>query len=92
MTLVGAQGDAQGAGGSGGGSWCPGGGPGHAGGATPPAHLQPLLFGHLPLVLLVRFVPDEDLLDAVGCILSKGRGRGGRRGGGGSNISTSHLT
>lgn len=37
-----------------------------------PAHLQPLLFGHLPLVLLVCLVPDENFLDAVRCVLGRG--------------------
>lgn len=37
-----------------------------------PAHLQPLLFGHLPLVLLVCLVPNEDFLDAIRCILGGG--------------------
>lgn len=48
------------------------GGPWPPRGHTPaPAHLQPLLFGHLPLVLLVRLVPDEDFLDAVWCVLGR---------------------
>lgn len=48
-------------------------GPAPWGGHTAaPAHLQPLLFGHLPLVLLVCLVPDEDFLDAIGCVLGRG--------------------
>lgn len=48
-------------------------GPAPRGGHTAaPAHLQPLLFGHLPLVLLVRLVPDEDFLDTIGCVLARG--------------------
>lgn len=48
-------------------------GPAPSGGHTAaPAHLQPLLFGHLPLVLLIRLVPDEDFLDTIGCVLGGG--------------------
>lgn len=59
--------------------WGCSGGPWPPRGHTPaPAHLQPLLFGHLPLVLLVRLVPNEDLLDTVGRILRGSGGVGGR--------------